>query len=202
VSEGWRDRGVARGRGHPPHHSRPTCRGAGILACMEIRHSVCLVVVALAVTGPSACKRKKNAVHGPMSTVAMNDAGAASQLKSGFYGIEGGSWRWTARNFSVALLQPAGSAQKGSRLHLKFTLPDAVINQVGPMQLSASVNGAALKPELYSKAGDYDYARDVEAGSQAGLVTVDFSCDKALAPSGDEQRELALIAVSVGLESH
>jgi hypothetical protein len=161
-----------------------------------------VAMIALAVTGPAACKRKKNAVHGPLSTVAMNDAGAASQLKSGFYGIEGGSWRWTARTFSVALLPPAGSAQNGSRLHLKFTLPDAVINQVGPMQLSASVNGAALKPELYSKAGSYDYEREVEASSQPGLVTVEFSCEKALPPSGDDQRELALIAVSAGLEPH
>lgn len=157
-------------------------------------------MIALAVMGPVACKRKKSVA--PKSEFAMNAAGAGTQLKSGFYPVEGGSWRWTARNFSVALAPPAGWAQKGARLHFKFTLPDAVIGKIGPMQLSASVNGVALKPELYSKAGDYDYQRDVEAGSQAGLVTVEFSCDKALPPSGDEQRELALIAVSVGLEPH
>jgi len=87
-------------------------------------------------------------------------------------------------------------------LHFKFTLPDAVFNKVGPIQLSASVNGMPLRPELYSKAGNYDYERPVEASSQPGPVTIAFSCDKALPPSAEDHRELALIAVSVGLAAH
>jgi hypothetical protein len=168
-----------------------------------VRGLAIAALVAFAVMGPAGCKRKKNAPPALKSEVAMNETGAETQLKSGFYGIEGGAWRWTARNFSVALLPPAGSAQKGAKLDLKFALPDAVINKLGPMQLSASVSGAALAPERYSKSGSYEYARDVDASALGGgPVTIEFSCDKALAPSGGERRELALIAVSVGLESH
>lgn len=163
-------------------------------------------LIALAAIGMAGCTRKtqEQPAAAPVlqSKIQMNDASAAWQLKSGFYGIEGGSWRWTARNFAVALAAPADPAHAGVKLHFKFTLPDAVINKLGPIQLSASADGLALKPELYSKAGSYDYVREVEAGSQTGPVTVEFSCDKALAPSGDERRELALIAMSAGLESH
>ncbi len=40
------------------------------------------------------------------STVNMADPAQAAQLLSGFYGIEGGKSRWTARNFSVLLRRP------------------------------------------------------------------------------------------------
>ena len=165
-----------------------------------------LGLIVMAAIGMAGCTRKthEQSAAAPVlqSKVQMNDASAGWQLKSGFYGVEGGSWRWTARNFAVTLAAPADPAHAGAKLHFRFTLPDAVINKLGPIQLSASVDGMALKPELYSKAGNYDYEREVGAGSQPGTVTVEFSCDKALKPSGDERRELALIAVSVGLESH
>lgn len=164
-------------------------------------------LIALAVVGSAGCKQKKKvepakAAAPPQSVVVMNDPAVEGQLRSGFYGIEGGAWRWTARSFSVALLPPAGSAQKGARLHFRFTLPDAVINKLGPIQLSASVGGVALPPKRYLMAGTYDYEGEVGADALGGgLVTVEFSCDKALAPSGDELRELALIAISASLES-
>jgi hypothetical protein len=166
-----------------------------------------VALIAMAVAGPEACKRKKKVepvkLASPQSVVAMNDPAVAGQLTSGFYGIEGGAWRWTARTFSVVLLPPAGSAQNGARLHFKFTLPDAVINKLGPIQLRASVGGVALPPKRYLMAGSFDYGSDVSAGAfTGGLVTVEFSCDKALPPTGDELRELALIAESAGLESH
>ncbi len=141
------------------------------------------------------------------STVKMNDPAAAAQLKSGFYGIENGSWRWTAPNFSVQLMAPANAQTKGARLHLKFAIPDAVISKTGPMELSAAVHapGSAeleLNPEQYTKGGTYEYTREVDAGvfQQKGAVTVDFTCDKSIPPTGDDRRELALIAVSAGLE--
>jgi hypothetical protein len=173
-----------------------------------LRGLAAAALIALAVVGSAGCKQKKQvepakAVAPLQSVVAMNDPAVAGQLTSGFYGIEGGAWRWTARSFSVALLPPAGSEQKGARLHFKFTLPDAVINKLGPIQLSASVGGVALPPKRYSMAGTYEYEGDVGTGALGGgLVTVELSCDKALPPTGDELRELALIAISAGLESH
>jgi hypothetical protein len=166
-----------------------------------------MAVVGLTAAG---CKRKKSVrvkPAGTQSVVAMNDAAAAGQLKSGFYGVESGTWRWTARRFAVELAPPANAAARGARLHLTFTIPDAVIGKLGPMQLSASVGspgsvGLMLDPEHYAAAGSYDYARDIDAGAfqRKGPVTVEFTCDKAIPPTGADRRELALIAVSVGLE--
>ncbi len=167
------------------------------------------LMVAMGLTA-SGCKRKKIAPvkpAGPQSVVAMNDAAVAGQLKSGFYGLEVGTWRWTARSFAVELAPPADAATKGARLHLNFTIPDAAIAKLGPIQVGARLSsagelGMTLEPEHYAAAGSYDYARDIDAGAfqRKGPVTVEFTCDKAIPPTGDDRRELALIAVSVGLE--
>lgn len=183
------------------------------LTLRRLRRSPRLWVVGLllmAALGSAGCKRKKSAAVKPaaiQSTVAMNNAATAGQLTSGFYGVEGGVWRWTARSFSVKLMAPANASAKGARLHFNFTIPDAVIGKLGPMQLSASVNspgtiGVKLDPEHYTAAGSYDYTRDIDAGAfqRKGAVMVQFTCDKAIPPTGDDRRELALIAVSVGLD--
>ncbi len=169
-----------------------------------------LAVVFLAALAPVACK-KKRAVRPAkaelQSVIAMNDAAAEGQLKDGFYGLEGGSWRWTAKSFTVQLATPPNAATKGARLHLNFTIPDAVIAKLGPIELTAKLNspgtaGLTLDPEHYAKAGTYDYSRDIDSivFQRKGPVTIQFTCDKAIPPTGNDVRELALIASSVGLE--
>lgn len=164
---------------------------------------VCAAVIAcLALV---SCKRKQDAepaTGAPLkSAVEMNDPAAAGQLAAGFYGIEGGSWRWTARSFSVMLKPPDGAAQNGAKLHFKFTLPDAVFTKLGAIQLTASIDGKALGSERYTMAGNYEFTRDAPASSLSKPgVRVDFTCDKALPPSGGDVRELALIALSASLE--
>ncbi len=152
-----------------------------------------------------SCKRKHDAepaTGAPLkSAIEMNDPASAGQLAAGFYGIEGGSWRWTARSFSIVLKTPDGAAQNGAKLHFKFTLPDAVFSKVGAIQLTASIEGMALGSERYAKAGDYEYRRDVSPTLLTKpSIRLDFACDKALEPSGGDVRELALISVSASLE--
>jgi len=126
--------------------------------------------------------------------VKMGDADDEDQLVQGFYQIEGGAWRWTSSKFSVVLAKPQG---KTARLELKFSLPQAVVDQQGPLTLSAQINGSKLPAETYSKAGDYTYS--APAPSLKGTNTVEFSTDKAIAPTAQDKRELALIVVSVSL---
>ena len=158
-----------------------------------------------------ACKRKSVA-EAPagqtqdtaqlVSVVRVNDHAVSSQLVRGFYPLEANAWRWTMQKFTVALKPPAGAAQSGARLSLKFTIPEAICRKVGPMQLSANINGLALPPETYSMPGDYIYTRDVPANALSGdAVSVDFSTDKAMPPSPQDNRQLALIAVSISLEA-
>ncbi len=159
-----------------------------------------------------ACKSRQNLSEttieepeqaaGLRSFIQTGDPAAASQLVKGFYDIEAGSWRWTARNFSVLLAPPKGAAEKGARLVLRLSVPEPVTKKLGPVTLRASVEGVDLSPETFSKDGQYVYTRDVPPQALAkNAVTVDFALDKSLAPSGADQRELGVVASAVGFEA-
>ncbi len=157
----------------------------------------------------AACKRAKHDAQAvapeqestEASVVNMSDPGAAAQLVRGFYTLEAGVWRWTMKNFEVTLKSPPGASENGARLTMRLTVPEAISSKLGPVTLKAAVNGLALDPETYAKPGDYVYSRDVPAAALKGdPILVQFACDKAIEPSPNDARELALIAVSIGLE--
>jgi hypothetical protein len=130
----------------------------------------------------------------------MEDPRAAGQLVHGFYALEEDKWRWTASRFSVILRPPPGSGQNGARLDLMLNIPDVVVRELGSVTLSAMATESPLAPEKYTKAGEYLYARDVPASALAGdVVSMEFATDKAIPAGKIEQRELALIVISIGL---
>ncbi len=136
------------------------------------------------------------------STVTMGDSEAAAQLLNGFYDVEGGSWRWTMSHFSVILAVPEGAAGKETELVMQFTIPQAVIDKLGPITLSAQAGEVTLPPETYTQAGDCVYQRNLPATAVTGeAVTITFSLDKFLPPSGTDQRELGVIVTSIGLHT-
>jgi hypothetical protein len=136
----------------------------------------------------------------PVSLLNVADPRADFQLTKGFWAIEGGSWRWTMKNFIVTLRPPAGSPEKGATLELKLTIPDVMFNRVGAMTVDAHLIGQDLGPEKYTAAGEYTYRRDVPAALLgAPAVALDFSVDKGLPPSGQDTRELSLVVSSIGL---
>jgi hypothetical protein len=135
------------------------------------------------------------------TTVHTADPRVSAQLISGFYGIEDNAWRWSAGKFSVLLRPPRTAAQRGAILQLKFALPDAIIGPLKSVSLGATVNGTKLPAETYTKSGEYTYSQDVPPNLMAGeAVKVEFAMDKALAPSGADQRELGLVVSVVGFE--
>jgi hypothetical protein len=135
-----------------------------------------------------------------VSALKMNDASAKDQLTKGFYGLESGSWRWTAGSFSVNLKTPPGAAQKGATLTLALTVADAILQQVHSQTLSASVGSTALKSEKYVDAGPHAFTATIPASALTGdTVTIDFSLDNTLPPAVDK-RNLGVIVNSVGLE--
>ncbi len=134
--------------------------------------------------------------------VHVADPRAASQLLSGFYGVEQGSWRWTGKKFSVVLATPDNVAQKKISLVFKLAVPEPVIQKLRSITLSATLNGVALQPETYQKPGEYVYTREIDAKFLGGAsAQVDFSLDKALPPgAGGDSRELGLVATSIGFD--
>jgi hypothetical protein len=174
-----------------------------------VRQLPALLVCALLLT-PAGCKRKKREPSkasedepaGLATMIHAADPRSNIQFVRGFYGVEGGSWRWTQKNFAITLKPPAGAANKGATLQLSFAIPDTVIQKMGPITLSASIGTVKLDPETYTKAGEYTYSRDVPASAMKGdAVRVDFALDKALPPTGQDSRELGIIVTLAGFEA-
>jgi hypothetical protein len=164
-------------------------------------------LLAALVLSLAGCKSQSVSVHPqdneapPLaSSIRMSDARIEPQLVSGFYGVEQGAWRWTARQFSVVLRPPVGSAKKGATIELRLTVPPVVIEKSNTITLSATAGGKPLPPETYTQAGDYVYSRDIPSNLLADeVLRVDFSLDKSMPPSGQDLRELGVIVLSVGL---
>ncbi len=166
-----------------------------------------LLLISVLAVAPAGCKRKKRsqATEEPSGLATMvhaADPRSALQLVRGFHSVEQNAWRWTAGSFAVTLRPPAGAAQKGATLQLKFVLPDAVIDKLKQMTLTATVNGQKLAPETYAKSGEYTYSRDVPgAALTQDVVNVEFALDKFLPASPEDQRDLGVIMTMVGFEA-
>jgi hypothetical protein len=136
------------------------------------------------------------------SSLKMNDPAAPQQLLKGFYAVESGTWRWTAKNFSALLRPPIASSQRGATLTFNFSIPDVVIQRLSSVTLSAASGTTRLKSETYSKPGSYSFSADVPPDLLAKeAITIDFSLDKSIPASTADSRELGIIALGIGLES-
>src|SRR5579862_5331708 len=103
---------------------------------------------------PAGCKRP----HRPPETASTISAGDPNYTKfftAGFYNIEANAWRWTAKTFSVTLNPPPNAAQRGATLVLHLVIPDPVIQHSQFVELSCSVEGLKLDPQVFAKAGAY-----------------------------------------------
>jgi hypothetical protein len=173
-----------------------------------VRLSCSLMAMAL-VLAPIGCKSKKVRVGATdeetpkmQSVLNMGDPKVESQLVTGFHGIEAAAWRWTEKQFTVALRPPFGASQKGAKLTVKLSVPPVTIERLKSISLSATAGGSALPPETYTTPGEYVYVRDIPASVFTGdTVRVDFQLDKTMPPSGADRRELGIIVLNIGLES-
>jgi hypothetical protein len=167
-------------------------------------------ILALALAfAPLGCKQAKT-VHVQQteeeaprlaSVVHVADPKVEPQLVSGFYGVEGKAWRWTAKQFTVVLRVPAGAAERGATLDLALSVPQVTIDKLQTVSLFVTVDGHALPPETYTTSGQFDYKRDVAPGMLANQsARLEFHLDKAMPPANGDQRELGVIVSSAGLE--
>jgi hypothetical protein len=192
-------------------HGRGSDRSGANRRAVFIR-PVAAIFVAVAFA-PAGCNRehkvtvKETVEEGPGVTgtamaINMGDPKQERQLVSGFYSIESNAWRWTAKDFTVSLRPPAGAAAQGATLIFALSIPQAVVDRLKSVTLSAFVNGTALAPETYAHDGQYEYKRDVPPNLLKGrAVRVEFQLDKSMPPAGGDARELGIVARSVGLES-
>lgn len=129
------------------------------------------------------------------SRVVMNDPDISKQLVSGFYGLEGNSWRWTARQFVVTFpgFREVDMRRQHS-LRLSVFVPEGQIKQLGSLTLNADVNGTVLTSETFREPGVHTYMRSIPQGAlESNIIPVVFFLDKATAPGPAEGRELGLV---------
>jgi hypothetical protein len=151
---------------------------------------------------PAACRRNKADAEDatrPAMMLAMSDARASIQLIRGFYALESGTWRWTGQAFAASLRVPPDAPQNGARLLMKVTVPQTQIDKLGPMTLSAHVNGVGLPAETFAHAGDFLYERDVPAAAfRQDIALVEFVLDKVAPAPPPDKRLLGVVVTSVG----
>ena len=137
-----------------------------------------------------------------LSSVNVADPRAEEQLVRGFHGLEQRAWRWTQQEFAVLLQPPPAVAGRGYSLDARLTIPDIVIERLGPVALTADVNGVDLGPEVYSEPIENTlYTREIPPDAITGdqPVQVIFRLDKEI-PAGEiDSRELGVIALSFAL---
>ncbi len=164
--------------------------------------SLTLLVIPLLLLAPGCKRRNRGSGQAQLlvSNISAGDANVAGHFVKGFYGVEDNAWRWTGKEFSVDLAPPLHADQKGAQLVMKLAVPDAVIQKVNSVQLSASIQGYKLEPQVFTKQGQYTYTRDVPADQlHSDVVRIDFAVDHTLPPTGSDVRELGIIVSEVGL---
>jgi hypothetical protein len=135
------------------------------------------------------------------STVHAGDPKAAMQLIKGFHGIEQNAWRWTMGHFAVTLQIPAGAAERGGNLVVKFSTPEAVMQKLKKTTLSAVIQKTPIGSATYTAAGEQIFRADVPATLlQGDAVSVEFSLEPFLPAGSLDGRELGVIFVSAALE--
>ncbi len=161
-----------------------------------------LTLTSLLLIGTGCKRRHRTSAQAQLtaSSIFAGDPNVAGHFVTGFYGVEAGAWRWTAKDFAVDLSPPLHSNEKGAQLVMKLAVPDVVIQKLVSMQVSASINGLKLEPQIYTKPGQYTYTRDVPPDKlQSETVRIEFALDHTLPPTDIDHRQLGIIVSEVGL---
>ncbi|MCC6590843.1 MAG: hypothetical protein IT168_29400 [Bryobacterales bacterium] len=125
-----------------------------------------------------------------LSYLPMSAPQAESQLLSGVYGLEGGSWRWTGSRIAALLKAPAKP--------LPIAVTFRIVDQSPARLITLSANGETLATQSYPGPGLYTLqSQRPFAPAGSAPVTVTVVADKTFQAPGDN-RELALILTGIG----
>lgn len=130
---------------------------------------------------------------------SIADPDAVHQI-DGFYDAEEHRWRWARRSFAVTF----GWLGQGSsaRLKLAVYVPPATIEKFGRITLFARLKDADLPPGTYTQSGEQVYERVIDGARLArGPVRMQFSVDKAFAPTAEDDRERGIIVLRASLQA-
>lgn len=137
-----------------------------------------------------------------LSRIQAADPRAAAQMLDGFYPLEQRLWSWTTKEFAVSLAPPRPVADLPAELALRFTLPEVIIERLGPITLTARIDGAEIGSQIYDTPG-VGLLFNAEV-PDALLVTdetvVEFELDKSMMADEEPIRELGIVFLSAALQ--
>jgi tRNA (mo5U34)-methyltransferase len=122
---------------------------------------------------------------------------AQLRLISGWHEVENKGSRWTEREFSAGI--PAEMSAR-RRMRLNLYLPEVALQRLGPIKLSATIDGQELRPAEFATPGAHAFERTLPKAPVPQERILRFALDKALAPGVLDSRELGLIVASLELE--
>lgn len=166
------------------------------------------VVSLLAAAGLSlACPRNAPEVPADaaprlLSSIQAADPRAAAQMLDGFYPLEQRLWSWTTRKFAVSLAPPQPVADLPVELALRFTIPDIIIEKLGPITLTAYIDGVEVASRRYEQPGvGLAFGAEIPDVLLTGDETViEFELDKSMIADEAPIRELGIVFLSAALQ--
>lgn len=145
---------------------------------------------------PSASDRDERAYCFARSMLHDRIASSTS-LDEGWYELEQGCWRWTAKNFRAAIALPP--VQEASELRMQLYVPKELFELTNAVTLAVRLNGTPLNGETYRSPGAYLYRAPIPKRCGAGKAVVDCSLSHSLVSFGSDERELGIIVHSLEL---
>lgn len=115
-------------------------------------------------------------------------------LVEGWHPVDGESWRWTERRFSLRL--PA-ELDKPARIAVEFFFPQVVFDHAGAVVLSCALNGVLLEPLTFDAPGNRTFIRALPSGARGQLL--EFNLSGYLPPTGEDLRELGVVVSAIRL---
>jgi hypothetical protein len=137
-----------------------------------------------------------------LSHVEAADPQAEAQLLVGLHPLEQRLWRWTAQRFAVSLAAPRPVPDLPVELMLVFTLPDVIVETLGPITITAHIDGVEVGSQRYEQPGvDLTFSAEVPADLLWRETTaVEFELDKAMIAKEEPKRELGIVFLSAALQ--
>ncbi|HUI56950.1 MAG TPA: hypothetical protein VLY04_18370 [Bryobacteraceae bacterium] len=132
-----------------------------------------------------------------LSFLNLGDLRSRPQLRSGWYGIEDGAWRWMAKEAEAVLRVPAGPPPM-FEMQLFFP-PDFMQRAGGPVTVSVLLDGRPFAQETYPQPGGYHLLKPIRPNLLAAPATlVTIRLNRAIPPGDADRRELGAVVQGLG----
>lgn len=124
-----------------------------------------------------------------LSYLPMNAPAAETQIVSGIYELERGTWRWMTGRAVILLKRPPAPAPVEVSLHLPEQAPGR--------KVALSVEGKTVAKAEFAGPGSYTLASDGPVAVEDDPAQLVITVDRTFSPPGD-QRQLGLILSGAG----